>query len=226
MLLTTIVQVDNTLSTQGYQAELMRKFFFDISEAFLNEHGRGQALVPKRRRSYNVCGCSEYPPWLGITCKSGEVISVEYAAATGGHFCIEHLPPTVQIVFLESCGQEYTLNTWWLPRELVQFNMAKNFIHGTLDLSGIPQKTKIFRMERNFLTGPIDIRYIPNSLQILSLDDNRIEQEVVYHGMISENMVQMSFRGNMIYHVRAEIPQYRASAKKIKFLINGKAKVR
>ena len=216
-----ILTAEADLQTCILQAALMREFFADVSEFFLDRNARDQ--VPKRLRTFDVCGRDGSPSWNGITCKSGEVISVEYARSHAGRFHIEHLPPTVQIVRLENCQQSYKMNTRQLPRELIQLDMSNNLIRGTLDLSGIPEKTKIFRMDRNIITGPIDIRNIPESLQILGLEDNRIEQEAVYHGRISENMVQMSFRGNMIFHVRPEIPQYKASAKKVKFLVNGRA---
>ena len=218
-----ILTAEANLQACIFQAALMREFFADVSEFFLDRNARDQ--VPKRLRTFDVCGRDGSPSWNGITCKSGEVISVQYARSHAGRFHIEHLPPTVQIVRLENSQQSYTMSTRQLPRELIQFDMSNNFIRGTLDLSGIPDKTKIFRMDRNQITGPIDIRSIPESLQILGLEDNRIEQEVVYYGMISKNMVQMSFRGNAIPHVRAEIPQYKESAKKVKFLINNKARL-
>ena len=169
---------------------LLEQFFGAIDSAYMEKRMGNRSIR-------EVCDWEELPNCI-ISCWNGLIHGMHLDGVQHGNFLIEYLPSTVAEIFIHSCKQKYQLQTRMLPRHIRWFSMYKNKLFGTIDLQGLPPRTLLLDVSRNNISGPIILRDLPQAMYNIFLDNNKIQQDVLFYSNLPVSLKLVSLRGNRI----------------------------
>ena len=179
------------------QAILMDHFFRSTEDSFIGEFSEGQT-------TRDICkwkgGSSNHQQ---VKCEDDHVTEVHIFSLNVGNFHVSYLPSSIMIIVISYSHQKYALETRLLPQHVIQLELQKNKIFGSVDLKTLPCELQILDLSRNRISGKINILYLPDSLRILNLHQNKINQKYVYIDTLPDKMFSISLGGNEIESVRS-----------------------
>ena len=190
LVLATDVSKDG-FSRSEAQKSLMRSFFARIPESALTSihHGNFEG---------DACDGPETKKWKGVMCTDGVINSIDFSLLLAGQFTMACIPPDVQNVQINSCNQQWQLDTGVLPRELRRLGARHNMISGTVDLRRLPQHTVEVSLDWNEITAPVYLTELPRAFETLSLNNNLIQQKDVPYGNLPSSLQSVEIEDNSV----------------------------
>ena len=102
-------------------------------------------------------GCfNDISTWKGVSCdEKGHVTNIDWSSKFDTFF------PQGGVIKME-----------WLPSSLRVFDIYRNALRGSVDLSILPRDMQIIDLTENQLTGSLNLRQLPKLLEVLDLACN------------------------------------------------------
>mmetsp|Transcript_4508 Transcript_4508/g.6797 ORF Transcript_4508/g.6797 Transcript_4508/m.6797 type:complete len:225 (-) Transcript_4508:279-953(-) len=116
----------------------------------------------------------ELRDWKGLRFNDiGDVQSIFWSSIyLGGSVSFEWLPPTVEVLQINSGGLHRSIDLAALPDKIGKLALDNNRLDGSVTLDSLPEAMKFIKLSANKLNGSLNLENLPAKLETAHFDMN------------------------------------------------------
>ena len=147
---------------------------------------------PKRMQVLQILsrGADESDPcsWTGVCCRETLIKTIEWGDGHAQIATLSWLPPTLESLVIVNVRLNITLDTQYMPRNIIQYSAPFCALMGYLNMLRLPPKLEELDLSNNNFRGRVNLGNLPDSIRQIDLMDNRIHKVLVDNDLLPKSL--------------------------------------